>query len=317
MSNELTTITEALTPQEKALLLNDLSKLTADQRSDLYIKVCKSVGLNPLTQPFAYLELNNKLTLYAQRNCTDQLRSINNVSLKIVSREKHGGLYVVTASASLPSGRIDESIAAVDLTESDRIKDYGKWIDNPRKGKELQGDQLANAIMKCETKAKRRVTLSICGLSFMDETEVDTVKGAKTIDVNQVHTPNKSLPATTEKPIVTKEEPDINNYLPDMNDIKKKLDDYTVPFGKKYFKKNLREVSLDELLSYVDFIEQSAKEKNAEIRGPVAEFISMVELYVEEKKYEEEIRESKERHSQQSGPGDFDYSEPMPTFDGQ
>jgi hypothetical protein len=29
--------------------------------------------------------------------------------------------------------------------------------------------------MKCETKAKRRVTLSICGLGMLDEAELDTV----------------------------------------------------------------------------------------------------------------------------------------------
>ena len=30
--------------------------------------------------------------------------------------------------------------------------------------------------MKCETKAKRRVTLSICGLGMLNETEVETIR---------------------------------------------------------------------------------------------------------------------------------------------
>jgi hypothetical protein len=34
-------------------------------------------------------------------------------------------------------------------------------------------------ILKAVTKAKRRVTLSICGLGFLDETEVDSIPGAK------------------------------------------------------------------------------------------------------------------------------------------
>jgi hypothetical protein len=33
--------------------------------------------------------------------------------------------------------------------------------------------------MKCETKAKRRVTLSICGLGMLDETELETISGSK------------------------------------------------------------------------------------------------------------------------------------------
>ena len=32
----------------------------------------------------------------------------------------------------------------------------------------LNGEDLANAMMKCETKAKRRVTLSICGPGMLD-----------------------------------------------------------------------------------------------------------------------------------------------------
>ncbi|EOV0478051.1 hypothetical protein ACOIM4_001927, partial [Campylobacter coli] len=39
--------------------------------------------------------------------------------------------------------------------------------------KNLGGDNLANAIMKAITKAKRRVTLSICGLGMLDESELD------------------------------------------------------------------------------------------------------------------------------------------------
>lgn len=42
----------------------------------------------------------------------------------------------------------------------------------------LKGEALANALMKAETKAKRRATLSICGLGLLDETEVGSIPGA-------------------------------------------------------------------------------------------------------------------------------------------
>jgi hypothetical protein len=38
---------------------------------------------------------------------------------------------------------------------------------------------LANALMKAETKAKRRVTLSIAGLGWLDETELETIPQAR------------------------------------------------------------------------------------------------------------------------------------------
>lgn len=144
---------------ESVLIGGDLSKLTPDQRTQYYKAVCDSVGLNPLTKPFDYIQLNGKLTLYAKRDCTDQLRNIHGVSVAIQNRETHDGLYVVTARASV-GGRADESIGAVSIAN-------------------LKGDALANACMKAETKAKRRVTLSICGLGWLDETEVETIHEAK------------------------------------------------------------------------------------------------------------------------------------------
>jgi hypothetical protein len=121
--------------------------------------VCDSVGLNPLTRPFEYLTLQGKTVLYARKDCTDQLRSLRRVSLSIAARERVDDVYIVTARATSIDGRVDESIGAVTIGN-------------------LKGDALCNAIMKAETKAKRRVTLSICGLGLLDESEIETVPQA-------------------------------------------------------------------------------------------------------------------------------------------
>jgi hypothetical protein len=144
---------------EKVLIQGDLKALTPRERVAYYNGVCQSLGLNPYTQPFAYLVLNNRLILYAKRECTDQLRKIHGVTLAIKAREVTEGCYVVTATATLPDGRQDESIGAV-----------------PIEG--LKNESRANGLMKAETKAKRRVTLSICGLAFLDESELDSVREA-------------------------------------------------------------------------------------------------------------------------------------------
>ncbi len=141
---------------EATVIQGDLAKLRPDERVAYYRSVCDSLGLNPLTQPFEYLNLNGKLRLYARRDCTDQLRKIHNISVVIVARDRSEDMYVVTARASNPAGRTDESIGAVPLTG-------------------LKGENLANALMKAETKAKRRVTLAICGLAMLDESELEGV----------------------------------------------------------------------------------------------------------------------------------------------
>ena len=53
---------------ESILVEGNLDKLTPVQRLDYYAATCKSLGLNPLTKPFAYIKLNGKTTLYALKD---------------------------------------------------------------------------------------------------------------------------------------------------------------------------------------------------------------------------------------------------------
>ena len=173
---------------EQVVMAGDLSNLKAVDRVAYYNETCRSLGLNPLTRPFEYITLNDKLTLYARRDATDQLRKIHGVTIAIVNREIVDNVYVVTARATTHGGRSDESIGAVAL-----VKEDGEWKSN-QNGKRyfaksgqfvpLGPDDRANAIMKAETKAKRRVTLSIVGLGWLDETEIDTIRDARTVNVD-------------------------------------------------------------------------------------------------------------------------------------
>jgi hypothetical protein len=139
---------------ESVIAAGDLSKLPSAERVRYYNEVCRSIGLNPLVQPFSYIVLNGKLTLYATRTCADQLRKINGVSLEIVSRQHADGILTVHVRAKMPDGRCDEDFGSVSFPDT------------------LKGEARANAELKAVTKAKRRATLSICGLGWLDETEI-------------------------------------------------------------------------------------------------------------------------------------------------
>jgi len=180
---------------ERVIAQGDLAQLTPAERVAYYRAVCESLGLNPLTRPFDYIVLNGRLTLYARKDATDQLRRIHGISVRIVAREMIDtlGLYVVTARATTPDGREDEAIGAVSV-------------------KGLSGDALANALMRAETKAKRRVTLSIVGLGWTDESEVESIPGARTVRVDhetgeildQTAVATPATPATPEPAAVAK-----------------------------------------------------------------------------------------------------------------
>jgi hypothetical protein len=121
-----------------------------------------------------------KTILYANKSCTEQLRVINGVSITKLIRTIDDGLLTVEAHAVDANGRTDIATGAL-------------WIEIAG-SKTMRGDDLAVAYMKAETKAKRRVTLSICGLGMLDESEIDYVRnppnydGRPEIDTNLVNT---------------------------------------------------------------------------------------------------------------------------------
>jgi len=152
---------------ESLVLNGDLSKLNPKQKVEYYNAFCARLGLDPATQPFKILKLNGKEVLYCDRSGAQQLNKKYEVSHQIVSRDyvESAGVYQVTARASI-GARFTDSIGAVNIQG-------------------LKGDAYANAIMKAETKAKRRATLDLLGLGMLDETETDSIPNAQTLEVKQ------------------------------------------------------------------------------------------------------------------------------------
>mgnify|MGYP003144816345 CR=1 FL=1 len=141
---------------EQILTDGNLQALTPQQRVEYVQRLCESVGVNPMTRPFQFIKFQGKAVLYATKACTDQLRKIHGVSIEITRNVIEDGCIIVHAKAIDASGRVDEDMGVIDCER-------------------LRGDAMVNARMKALTKAKRRVTLSICGLSVLDESELHSM----------------------------------------------------------------------------------------------------------------------------------------------
>lgn len=249
-----------LTPEiiEQVLVKGDLAKLTEAQRVSYYTSVCTALGLNPTTQPFAYITLNGKLTLYARKDATDQLRKIHHISIMVTKRERQDDIYITSVKAKNHGGREDESTGAVNI-------------------KGLTGDALANAIMKSETKAKRRATLSICGLGFLDETEIETVKEARPYNPEiKAQTAIDAAIRPVEKPQAQARH---TNY-----------GEHVIRIGKKYVGQKISNIHREDLIDFVDWINKEANETFT--NSPDAqEFLFYAENYLAENIPEEEWSE--------------------------
>ena len=79
---------------QEVIFKGDLRTLSDQDKLIYYKSVCQCVGLNPLTKPFDYLILNNKETLYATKNCTDQLRALHKISIAVKDRKFDNSLFI-------------------------------------------------------------------------------------------------------------------------------------------------------------------------------------------------------------------------------
>lgn len=143
---------------EELLATGNIGQFNSQEKVAYINKICDMMGLNPLTRPFEYVSFQGKVVLYARKDCTDQLRKIHGVSIRVTNQTILEGLLTITVEAQDKTGRVDSDMGALSIAG-------------------LKGDALANATMKALTKAKRRVTLSICGLGILDETELETMQG--------------------------------------------------------------------------------------------------------------------------------------------
>ena len=186
------------------ILKGDMSGLTSNQRVQYVTNLCQRLGLDPLTQPFKILKLQGREVLYADKGCTQQLCKIYKISTEITKREKIEDIYVITVRATGNDGRFTDDDGAVTIGSS-------------------KGDTLANAMMKCVTKAKRRAVLAFCGLGMLDETEVETIKGATIEKIAtepiQTHFDTPEIIAPVEKEI-----------SPELQEV--------MDLGKQFFKKS-------------------------------------------------------------------------------
>lgn len=157
------------------VLKGDLSGMKPAEKVEYYNWLCKSLGLNPSTKPFEILNLKGKEVMYAKKDATEQLRKIYGVSVVELTQTIDNGLCISKCRVQDAQGRFDVATGVTVITTK------------------MTPEDTANAIMKSETKAKRRATLSICGLGMLDETELDTVGSYETVPLQEISKPKKLL----------------------------------------------------------------------------------------------------------------------------
>lgn len=164
------------------LMQMDINGLSVQDRAKYLFYMAKTRGLDPSTKPFDLIPgRNNKLIIYANASCADQLREIHGISIEtlyagplMIGGTTRDDVFLVRQRATL-------------VREDGKIQSYedcgAASILN------LSGEDLSNAIMKAYTKASRRVTLGIKGLGMPDVSEISDIVDAQVVEKPQLTEP--------------------------------------------------------------------------------------------------------------------------------
>lgn len=118
---------------------------------------------------------NNELVIkevpYASRQTTVELGLLREISLEQRERfiDQCEAMFTYRAT-DIRTGRFVDATGVCSLIST--------------KGNPLDATARANKIMHAETKSKRRATLEICGLAFIDESETESIEGAHVVNLD-------------------------------------------------------------------------------------------------------------------------------------
>jgi hypothetical protein len=171
----------------------DLSKIAEEKRPHLIMALCRHIGVDPIERPFLVFADGKKTVLYAARACTSALCRERGISRQIVSIQEvtmaGQSVIIARARATMPDGRFDESTGVVPVLQEDT--QWKEGSDGKRRKttigwRDPTPHEAANLPMKAETKAKRRAVLDLVGLGMPDESEIETIRGARRGRVDMV-----------------------------------------------------------------------------------------------------------------------------------
>lgn len=142
------------------MMEGNYNKLSERERTLFMYARCVKDGLDPLKQPFDWIETQGKLKPYANKSASEQFAAKYRVSVAVLEKGYDGdsGTYDVWVRASGPDGRFVDNLGSVPVA--------GKLAKD-----------LSNAKKAALTQATRRAVLEYCGQGTSDESELAYMNG--------------------------------------------------------------------------------------------------------------------------------------------
>ena len=232
----------------------NLNGMSDDQVIQVYVARCESIGVDPRTQPFDVLVLNGAKRLYPNSRLAEQLIQRHRLSTTKTREETTPeGIRIVEVEVSDALGRKVSATGALFV-------------------KALTGQPLADAWMKCETKATRRAVLRFCGLGqIAEQPEIEdvqyTVRQSVDVDTGEITSGDDDL--------AEKERVEALKYLHAAGNDAGLTHEQLRAFAQKHFPdiESLTELGTGDLTALADAVRAAVREGEHEPDPVEAEYV--------------------------------------------
>ncbi len=155
----------------KFLRTGDVIHFNDEEKLQIMHMICKRLGVDPISRPLELLKLpgTDKMPAreiwYLSATGCELIAGIWKMSFRIKEKgiEKDEGVAYYVIEGKIPdTDRVDEATAYVECGTRLTNGEVKLWF----------GTQMANARMKAETKARRRLIRRLTGLDFIDEDDI-------------------------------------------------------------------------------------------------------------------------------------------------
>jgi len=131
----------------------DVSAMNNKQKNEIIIGMCKHLGIDPAMKPIDIIPSSAGEKLYLNSTGTDMIAKQHNLSREVEELEfKFDNTIAILRSRVTDGKRVEKGYAAITIGKFEG----GKLVAQ-------RGEELANTLMKLQTKALRRATLAFAG----------------------------------------------------------------------------------------------------------------------------------------------------------
>jgi hypothetical protein len=189
------------------LITGNLASFSKEKQIELMVNICKEVGVSPILRPLQLINFQGKSIWYLSASGAEAIAAKLGIIIETLEEKELTDKCVamIRVKGTLPNGRTDTATAYLSIGSANLKGEVTT----------LKGEAYANAMMKLESKARRRLIVRLAGLKdeyVPEESEIET----KEMVVDALPEKNEKLEKLKKVKVIETNKPTIETSVDDV-----------------------------------------------------------------------------------------------------